>query len=96
MGIPLDAAPMDDAHLDDPHARAAASADTSLRYRMLVQLISAHDRSFEPPAAPHGPLEILAEHIVEVERRCAEILRHLHPDERARIEPFLPIDVRPH
>lgn len=96
MDDPLDAAALDDAHLDDPHARAAASADTSLRYRMLVRLISAHDRSFEPPVAANGPLDVLAEHIAAVERRCAEILEHLHPDERARIEPFLPIDVRPH
>lgn len=96
MDDPLDAAALDDARLDDPHARAAASADTSLRYRMLVRMISAHDRSFEPPIAPESPVDLLTRHIAEVEQKCIEILRHLHPDERARIEPFLPIDVRPH
>ena len=96
MDIPLDAAPLDDAHIDDAHARLAASSDASLRYRMLVRMISAHDRSFEPPAPPQSPLEVLAEHIAAVERRCAAILAHLHPDERAKVEPLLPIDLRPH
>ncbi len=96
MDNPLDAAPMDDAHLDDSHARAVTATTASLRYEQLVRLITAHDRSFEPPPAPSGPLEVLAEHIADVERRCAAILAHLHPDERARFEPLLPIDLRPH
>lgn len=96
MAIPLDAAPMDDAHLDDPHSRVGTAATASLRYQGLVRLVMAHDRSFQPPEAPHGPLEVLAEHIADVERRCAEILQHLHPDEAAKFEPLLPIDLRPH
>ena len=96
MDIPTDAAPMDAAHLDDPHARAASSTSDSLRYRILVRLLAAHDPDNAPPEPPPGPLQVVAEHIAEVERRCAEILRHLHPDERERIEPMLPLDIRPH
>lgn len=88
--------PLEAANLDDPRARAEAHLETSLRYRMLVQTIAAHDQAYEPPAPPTGPLELLAEHIAAVEQRCAEILTHLHPDERARIEPMLPLDLRPH
>lgn len=96
MDIPTDAAPLDDAHLDDSHARSGASANNSLRYRMLVRLLAAHDPENAPAEPPPGPLEIVAEHIADVERRCAEILRHLHPDERARFEPMLPFDLRAH
>jgi len=93
MDDPLDAAPLDDAH--DPHPRAVnASAAESLRYRILVRLLMAHDRTFEPPAS--DPVHDLAEHILEVERRCAAVLRHLHPDEAARLAPMFPIDLRAH
>ena len=93
MDDPLDAAPLDDAH--DPHPRAVnASAAESLRYRMLVRLLMAHDRTFEPPAS--DPVHDLADRIAEVERRCAAVLQHLHPDEAERFAPMFPIDLRAH
>ena len=93
MDDPLDAAPLDDAH--DPHPQVvSASAAESLRYRMLVRLLTAHDPTFEPPVS--DPVHDLADHIAEVERRCAAVLRHLHPDEAERIAPMFPIDLRPH
>jgi hypothetical protein len=91
MDDPLDAAPLDDAH--DPRVVNASAAE-SLRYRMLVRLLMAHDRSFEPPAS--DPVHDLADRIAEVERRCAAVLRRLHPDEAERLAPMFPIDLRAH
>ena len=91
MDDPLDAAPLDDAHPHDAHARAETHTTESLRYRMLVRMLAAHDPKFTEPAH-----DALGDRIAALERACADILHHLHPDERDRIAPMLPIDLRAH
>lgn len=93
MDDPLDAAPMDAPHYNDARERNAAAGDASLRYRMLVRLLATHDPDFVPSPTAE---EVLAEHIASVERRCADILKHLHPDEAAHFAPLLGVDLRHH
>ena len=93
MEDPLDAAPMDSAHYNDAREKNAEAGDASLRYKMLVRLLQTHDPDYKiSPSAE----EVLAEHIADMERRCADILKHLHPDEAAHFAPLLGQDLRPH